>query len=144
GPVPLSFPARVVTYTVYAYNPFTQAVSLRITDTLPRYQGQDSYAFQYLGLSDQNTNPPTATTVITGGIVGWTTPVISGWDVYSFTFNAFLPPTMPIPPHYPSFDYYNTVNGSYGDIILPTYSSDQPNAIVREVTQIVVGKIVTP
>jgi uncharacterized repeat protein (TIGR01451 family) len=145
SPVKQTFPARVVSYTVYIYNPFTQTASLRITDTLPRYEGLGDYSFQYLGLSNSNSNPPTNVTALPGGIVGWTTPPIAGWGVYSFTFNAWLPPTMPIPPNSQYYDFYNSVNGSYGDIMLPALAiGSHSNWVVREVPQVLIAKTVTP
>lgn len=144
-PISETFPNRIMTYTVYVYNPFTQTATLRITDTLPRYPNTNEPTFVYAGLSSGNTNPPTATAVLTHGIVGWTTPPIAGWGVYSFTFNAFVPPSMTIEPNHKFYDYSNVLDGSYGDISLPRYvAGDTFDSEVRVAQQILVSKLVTP
>ena len=143
GTISRTFPNRVLTYTVYVYNPFTETVSsLRITDTLPQY-GTTPAMFQYLGLVGSQPNPPTLVNY-SSNIVIWDTPPIGAWSVYSFAFRAFVPPYMPIATNQTQELYTNKVGGSYADVALPANTGNDDSMKVFVVPQILTPKIVTP
>jgi len=142
GSISRTFPNRVLTYTVYVYNPFTETVSsLRITDTLPRY-GTTPAMFQYVDLISQP-NPPTLVST-TLNLVIWDTPPIEAWGIYSFAFRAFVPPYMPIDTNQTQKEYPNLVSGSYGQVGLPINNANDNSMKVYVVPQILTPKIVTP
>ncbi|MBI5879394.1 MAG: DUF11 domain-containing protein [Chloroflexi bacterium] len=142
-PVSSTFNSRVLTYTVFVYNPFTHTASLRVTDTLPTYNGDTSRAFQYL-VPITGVNPPTFVTYTANSAV-WDTPPIAGWDVYSFTFHVWVPANMPIDPNQVRREYVNTLSGSYGSLALPRndgYHDFGMRVFVE--AQVLIDKIVTP
>ena len=141
GTISRTFPNRVLTYTVYAYNPFTETLSLRITDTLPQYPSGP--IFQYRDMPPQS-NPPTLASA-NANVVAWDTPQIQAWGVYSFSFRAFVPPNMPIDVNQPQRRYINQVGGSRDAMPLASNNGNNDASMqVDVVPQILTPKTVVP
>ena len=141
GAISKTFPNRILTYTVYAYNPFTETVSLRITDTLPQY-GTSGPMFQYIDLPAQP-NPPTLVSA-NGKVIVWDTPPIQAWGVYSYSFWAFVPPNMPIDVNGTQQLYTNWVGGSRDATLLASNNGNDDSMKVYVVPQILTLKTATP
>ncbi len=141
-----TFPNRVVTYTVYVYNPFPDPVAdLIVTDTLPTYLNNPTQTFQYSGLL--SSSPPGLPAVISQStrIVAWQLPTIEGWGVYTFAFQAFVPPQMRIDNDQIEKIYQNRLDGSGAGVVLPVNDGGHDDRMkVKVVPQITVIKTVTP
>lgn len=147
GNISRTFPNRALTYTVYVYNPFTETVTgLIVTDTLPSADNppRPTRTFQYSGLL--SSAPPGSPTVISQStkIVAWQLPAIQRWDVYTFAFQAFVPPQMPIDNNQVEKEYTNQLAGSHAGIVLPSNLGNDTSMKVRVVRQIEMIKVVTP
>jgi uncharacterized repeat protein (TIGR01451 family) len=147
GSISRTYPNRVMSYTVHVYNPFPDPVTgILLTDTLPTASsGNPSQTFEYLGVVASG--PPGPPTVISSSVrvVGWELPQIDGWGLYTFTFEAFVPPQMPIDPNVVEKTYNNPLIGTYGSINLPYNDGGHDNHMrVNVVRQIDIGKTVTP
>ncbi len=141
-----TFPNRVMTYTLYVYNPFPDPVSgMIVTDTLPNFFNNPTQTFQYIGIVASA--PPAPPSVISQStrIVAWQLPQIPGWGVYTFTFQAFVPPQMRIDDNQVERIYLNRLDGNYSGIILPANDGGHDDRMkVKVVRQIETVKVVTP
>ena len=145
GTISKTFPDRVVTYTVYVYNPFPDPVSdMVVTDTLPTYNNIPTQTFQYSGLLSSGGGPPVEVSQ-TSRIIAWQLPEIQGWGVYTFAFRAYVPPQMRIDDNQPEKIYQNKLEGGANGVVIATNdgSHDDPMK-VKVVPQITVIKTVTP
>jgi uncharacterized repeat protein (TIGR01451 family) len=142
-----TFPNRVMSYTVYVYNPFPSPVSgMIVTDTLPTSAANNpSQTFQYIGIvASAPPGPPSVISQSTR-IVAWQLPEIPGWGVYTFTFRVFVPPQMRIEDNQVDRIYQNRLDGSSSGMILPFNDGGHDDRMkVRVVRQIEIVKVVTP
>lgn len=146
GTISRTFPNRLLTYTVYVNNPYTQTLSgLSVTDTLPNYYSNPASTFRYVGLLAHSPPGPPTFTLTTTQIVAWRLPPIQAWDVYTFAFQAFVPPQMRINDNQAQQMYQNRVAGGYGRTALPTNDGGHDDKMkVYVVPQIRTIKTVTP
>ena len=147
GNISRTFPNRALTYTVSVYNPFTETVTgMIVTDTLPSADNPPlpTRTFQYSGLL--SSAPPGSPTVISQStkIVAWQLPAIQGWGVYTFAFQAFVPPQMPIDNNQIEKEYTNQLAGSHAGIVLPSNLGNDNSMKVKVVEQVRISKVVTP
>ncbi len=149
GTVSKTFPNRILTYTVYVYNPFdTDVTGMLVTDTLPTVNLAFSLVtetFQYSGLL--SASPPGLPTVYAQGArtVVWELPTIGAWEVYTFAFQAHVPTQMRIDDNQLSKRYQNQVGGSYAGIFIATNQGSQDNSMMVDVVpQARPFKVVTP
>ncbi len=148
GNISRTYMNRVVTYTVYVYNPFSETITgMLITDTLASRELPPliTRTFGYSGLLPiGSAGPPTLTRQGVNTVV-WELPPIEGWGVYTFAFRAFVPPQMPLDTNQSEREYRNGIEGGYNGIRLPFNDGGHDQSMkVIVAPQIQTIKSVTP
>ncbi|CAG0936221.1 hypothetical protein TFLX_05087 [Thermoflexales bacterium] len=138
GNPPRTFPARIITYTIGVYNPFTETLSgMRLTDTLPQAFASGPYFIYSTTLPVAPFSAPTVISVA-GRTVVWDLPDIEAWGVYSFALRVWVPA---------NFDTSTNLNGRAVDnsiyaIRLPNPPVIYDNLIPIEARVVVVPQII--
>jgi uncharacterized repeat protein (TIGR01451 family) len=145
GTISRTFPNRSMTYTVSVYSPFTTTVTgMVVTDTLPTNSNVPTQTFYYSGLLAAGPQGLPTVVSLTSRIVAWQLPTLQPGSVYTFSFQAFVPPQMFINDNALETPYTNKLAGSYSNIVLSSNTGHDDSMDVKVVRQIELIKTVTP
>jgi uncharacterized repeat protein (TIGR01451 family) len=130
------FPGDIVTYTISIYNPrHDQPVTgIRLTDTLP---GEPNL-FTFVDMVDDGPMPS-----ITYPQVAWDIPSISAGEVYTFSFNAWVPYHIYIDANETSRTYKNNLSASVPGLVICDMKDQTPSE-AKVTRQIELDKDVEP
>ncbi|MBN1486386.1 MAG: DUF11 domain-containing protein [Anaerolineae bacterium] len=132
----VSYPNRMITYTLTYYNPLSQTTIVTIEDHLPLH-------FSYVGPVTGDILTPTK---ITGTLVQWSSIPVGAYESISTVFQVFISSQTPVEDRCKPLEYPNSVIAYSPQFPVPYYDGHDDNELapIDVAPQLMVKKTVQP